>query len=253
MRVSVCLTAKADGTRLKPFIVFAGAKRKCKALNEEFKSKCIVASSPNAWMNEELTLEFVCSVIGRFSFNKRLLAWDSFECHMMQSVREVLKGYNVDSVIVPGGCTPYIQAPDVSWNKPFKAHVTSEYDAWLSSGIHQYTQAGNMKAPPRRKIVEWVLEAWSKLSKDLIVKSFKTCGLNLAIDGSEDQSIHCFKKKGCCPNGAAMLQEALQIVTDERVQENPFDQLSESDVEDACEPFHLIDEDHESDEDIDVD
>ena len=53
VRVSVCLAAKADGTRLKPFIVFGGAKRECKALNEEFKSKCVIASSPNAWMNEE--------------------------------------------------------------------------------------------------------------------------------------------------------------------------------------------------------
>ena len=27
IKVSVCLTAKADGTKLKPFIVFQGAKR----------------------------------------------------------------------------------------------------------------------------------------------------------------------------------------------------------------------------------
>lgn len=83
---------------------------------------------------------------------------------MIQSTKELLKNYNVDSVIVPGGCTPYIQAPDVSWNKPFKAHLISEYDKWLSSGIHQYTKAENMKAPPRRKFVEWFLEAWNKLS-----------------------------------------------------------------------------------------
>ena len=34
VKVSVCLTAKADGTRLKPFIVFGGAMRECKSLNE---------------------------------------------------------------------------------------------------------------------------------------------------------------------------------------------------------------------------
>ena len=31
---SVCLTAKADGTKLKPMIVFRGAKRETKALAE---------------------------------------------------------------------------------------------------------------------------------------------------------------------------------------------------------------------------
>ena len=48
VKVSVCLTAKADGISLKPFIDFGGAVRECKSLNEEFKSKCVVNSSPNA-------------------------------------------------------------------------------------------------------------------------------------------------------------------------------------------------------------
>lgn len=252
VRVSVCLTAKADGTRLKPFIVFGGGKRECVVLKEEFKSQCVIASSSNAWMNEGLTLEFIRSVIGRFSFNRRLLAWDSFECHMMQSTKELLKSFNVDSIIIPGGCTGYIQAPDVSWNKPFKAHVTSEYDTWLSEGIHEYTKGGNMKAPSRRKIVEWVIEGWRKLSKELIINSFKTCGLNLSVDGSEDEKIHCFKKEGACPEGSAKLKESLNIISEEESQVNPFTDITDSDVEDACEPFHLIDEDHESDEEIDI-
>ena len=43
VRVSVCLSAKADGTKLKLMIVFGSAKRESKALNEEFKSRCVVA------------------------------------------------------------------------------------------------------------------------------------------------------------------------------------------------------------------
>ena len=54
-KVSVCLTAKADGIKLKPFIVFLGAKRETKQLNEEYKNRCCVASSVNGWMNEDLT------------------------------------------------------------------------------------------------------------------------------------------------------------------------------------------------------
>ena len=52
VEVSVYLTAKADGTKLKPFIVFQGA-------NEEFKNRCVVASSSNFWMNVELVLKFL--------------------------------------------------------------------------------------------------------------------------------------------------------------------------------------------------
>ena len=44
-KVSVFLTAKADGTKLKPFL--PGAKRETKQLNEDLKNKCYVASSVN--------------------------------------------------------------------------------------------------------------------------------------------------------------------------------------------------------------
>ena len=36
--MSICLTTKANGTKLKPFIIFQGAKREATALNEEFKN-----------------------------------------------------------------------------------------------------------------------------------------------------------------------------------------------------------------------
>ena len=208
-------------------------------------------SSPNAWMNEELTLSYIRSVIGRFSFNGRLLSWDSFDCRTIGSVREVLKDFNVDTVIVPGGCTAYIQAPDVSWNKPFKAHVTDEYDKWLSSGIHQYTKSGNIKAPPRKIIVQWILDSWGNLSKELIMKSFKCCALNLSLDGSEDTLTHCFKENSACSSGAKKLKEALKSLHDEYSKENPFTEATDSDAEDTCQLFHLLDIDEEAD-DIEV-
>ena len=107
-KVSVCLTAKADGTKRKPFIVFPGAKRDTKLLNEEFKSKCVVASSANGWINEELTLSFARNVLGKFTFMRRLLAWDSFKCHVMDTVRAELVPSKIDTVIIPGGYTKYI-------------------------------------------------------------------------------------------------------------------------------------------------
>ena len=83
--VLLCLTGKGDGTKCKPFIVFAGAKRESKSLHEEFKRRCSVASSANGWMNEELTLRWSDEVLGNFSFRKHLLAWDSYEAHMTKS------------------------------------------------------------------------------------------------------------------------------------------------------------------------
>ena len=66
---------------------------------------------------------------------------------------------NVDSVIISGGCTKYIQAPDVCWNKPFKARITKLYDQWFKEGVRQFTESRNMKPPSRKRIIEWVLDA----------------------------------------------------------------------------------------------
>ena len=159
VRVSVCLAAKADGTKLRPFIVFGGAKRESAALNKEYKTKCVVASSANGWMNEELTIQWCQEIVGSFAFRKRLLVWDTFEAHMTDKVKLSLKEMKVESALVPGGCTKYIQAPDVYWNKSFKGYITEMYDDWLANGVHQFTEAGNMKSAPRRMVVEWIINA----------------------------------------------------------------------------------------------
>ena len=105
--VSVCLTAKADG------IVFKGAKRESAAINEEFKNQSVVTSSTNGWMNEGLVLTYLRKILGMFTFQMRLLAWDTFEAHMTEPVKKLLKEMKTGYALIPGGCTKYIQAPDV--------------------------------------------------------------------------------------------------------------------------------------------
>lgn len=56
--------------------------------------------------------------------------------------------------------------------------------------------------------LQWIVDAWDQLPKDLIIKSFKGCGLTTALDGSEDDEIHCFKSDGPIPTGRNLLQQA---------------------------------------------
>ena len=39
------------------------------------------------------------------------------------SSKDLLNKGKIDSAIVPGGCTKFIQATDVSWNKPMKEYL----------------------------------------------------------------------------------------------------------------------------------
>ena len=192
-------------------------------------------------------------VLGMFFFKKCLLAWDTFEAHMTEPVKKLLKQLKTDDALIPGGCTKYIQAPDVVWNKPFKIHIMESYDEWLASGVHQYTEAGNMKPASQHLLVEWILESWNRLDKSLIINSFNSCALNLKSDGSEDHLIHCFKDNQPCATGSNMLKEQQNLLMKaEHLNSNPF-QITDSDTEEANAEANLIDPSNDEDDFIDID
>ena len=150
----------------------------------------------------------------------------------------------VDSVIV-SGTSKLLTSHGTSHSKDL-GHLTDRYDEWLSNGVHEYTAGGNMKSPPSRKVVEWVLGSWYALSEDLIKKSFKICGLNLKTDGSEDEIVHCFKSGSPCAARLSLLNDQTAMLDDPSLQINPFE-ITDSDREEAEESFHLIDEDNDED------
>ena len=101
-----------------------------------------------------------------------------------------------------------------------------------------------------QKQIKLCFVAPGELSKEMIRKSFLACGLTNAVDGSEDDEIHCLKPGQPCEKGCELLREHLKLLNTE--EENPF----VPDAEDiaACMPEErLVDEDHDSDEDVEVD
>ena len=111
-------------------------------------------------MNDDLTAAWLRSVVGKFSFTPRLLVWDAYRCHISASTKRELKAYNMTTAVIPGGCTKYVQAPDVMWNQLFKASLHASYDEWMAGDTDkQYTSGGNLKAPSCRLLVGWVLAA----------------------------------------------------------------------------------------------
>ena len=107
-----------------------------------------------------------------------------------------------------------------------------------------------MKHPPRRTIVNWILEAWEKVSPETIKTSFKSCALNLNTDGSEDDLIHCFKEKEPCKAGREILKSQLSILTEKDI--DPFE-IGDSDVATAAPEFLTLDEDKDvEDKDIEI-
>ena len=190
LRLTVVLTARADGTKCKPYVLIP---RRRPIPELESMRGVVFNYSGQSWMNDELTADYLRNVVGRFSFGKRLMIWDSFRCHVSPATKTALRKFNIHAAVIPGGCTGLIQAPDVSWNRSFKASIQKSYEDWLSGNEHTFTKSGNLKAPKFAEFALWIDEAWTKLPAEQIRNSMKQCGITNASDGSEDHLIECFK------------------------------------------------------------
>ena len=193
-RFTVVLAARADSSKLHPMLIFKG-KRKDKSLDGELG--VVVQVQEHAWMTEDLTLKWLRMLWGGVAATRerRLLVWDDFRAHKTDRVKTCANDVcNTDLVIVPAGCTSLLQAPDLSWNKPFKAKYEELYNEWSISGEKSYTAAGNMRPPCRKDCVRWVKAAWAAVTRETILRSFKTAAITVAVDGSEDCLISCLAR-----------------------------------------------------------
>ncbi len=203
-RLTVLLCAREDGKKEKPFVLL-NRKREVPALKQYERSLNLVYQGTN-WMNDELTIDFIHRTFPRTFFQNRLLVWDSFKCHFSEKVKAEMNKIHLDTEIIPGGCTGFIQPPDVSWNKPFKAAYREHYENWCASGNLPMTAGGNPKPPPLENVCEWIRKAWESVTKEIIVKSFRICGISLKTTGEEDDEIECFKEGHSCKEGRELLR-----------------------------------------------
>ena len=129
---TVILSAKVNGAKIKPFVVFKGkGTRLLKTLMSI--TGIAVKLSPNGWMNDSLTIEYFHAIIGSVAFTKRLLVWDAYKCHTSKAVSAEISRMIIITAVIPGVCTKYIQAPDFVWNATFKSHLRRCY----GDGVHQ--------------------------------------------------------------------------------------------------------------------
>ena len=77
-----------------------------------------------------------------------------------------------------------------------------------------------MKPVPRRKIVQWVLQVWGKLSKEMIFNSMKSCILGLAVDGSKDDKISCFRESKKTSDERKRLENQMKLSSTCELNEN---------------------------------
>ena len=111
--------------------------------------------------------------------------------------------------------------------------------------------AENMKPVARRLEVEWVIKSWQDISNETLAKSIKLCSLALAIDGTQDDLISCFKEGKKRVAGKALLKTQIPNFNHKNLHKNPFE-ISEEDTAAAAPSFNVIEEDEGDDIELDI-
>ena len=145
-------------------------------------------------MKERISTKWLNSFknpIGQNSDGEILIA-DVHLAHQTDSVKELLKKHKTSLVNVPPGCTSRVLVVEVLVNISFKDEVSSLFEVHLDKNLDQYVD-GKINVSQRIVLItNWVGEAWSKVGKmkDPIIRSFKRCGLSVALDGSENDEVN---------------------------------------------------------------
>ena len=58
------------------------------------------------------------------------------------------------------------------------------------NGLFTYTRSGKKRAPSKELVLKWVKKARQEIPAELVIRSFKSCGISNALDGTEDDAVY---------------------------------------------------------------
>ena len=106
-------------------------------------------------------------------------------------MKEKLRQGNTELAVILGGRASQLQPLDISINKPFKVYMIEEWNKGMVSETQcQFTPKGVLKRPTIKGVCQWIKQSWSRVRKNIIVESFKRCGISNVLDGSEEHLIY---------------------------------------------------------------
>ena len=149
----------------------------------------IVWFQTNGWMDTKLMNDYVDYLKDTGISGPRtpkMMVYDSFKGHLEDSVKKKFHEAGFDLAVIPGGLTSVCQPLDVAINKPFKDNLRKEWHLWMANGGAGQTPAGNLRRARLSDICNWIKCLWDAILPEIIIQSFKTCGVSSPLILDED-------------------------------------------------------------------
>lgn len=169
-RTTVSLTVAADGTKLKPFVIFKGTVNgrivKKEFPHNPYRNDMVLVCQPNAYQDDENMMAYVNAVLvphlqQRAQGAPAVLFLDSFKVHYSDAIKQRLTDLGVNLQIIPGGCTWLVQPVDVGIGKPFKDRCRKLWWNWMM----EEEEPGRAS---RVQQCKWIKNAWDEMPAGII-------------------------------------------------------------------------------------
>ena len=195
IRITLLLRICADGDKLPPYIIFKAKSNYAyaKLQNNSFikDKKIFINFNENAWSTNDIILDWIDKVYLPYIYKDPLLGSglliiDKAPSHICDEVIESCTRNFMNISILPAGTTSVLQPLDISINKIFKTSIKEKYIKYCIDNNVLFSKF------QKNDIINWVGQTWyddNIITKDIIFKSFKVCGLSNKTNGSEDNLI----------------------------------------------------------------
>ena len=195
-RISVILAITGDGYKLPTFVIVKGEEGKTieKQLQDLYYVKnkeMYVYCQPQGWCTSELFCLWIKEIFipyENFIAEKCLLVLDKASAHISIDSLSFLEKNKIAYVLIPPGMTPECQPLDVSVNKLFKDNIKYKFEL---NRIDLDNTNGKIKLKTARlNMIEIIYNSWKDdkiITKDIIMKGFKYCGITNNFYLSNDE------------------------------------------------------------------
>ena len=247
------LTVFGDGvSRVRPTLIFRGAGKRIKPDERRSWDKRVnVYFQKNALCDEVIMKKWTSDKWYNIFTNPatpdssgKLLVADVHKAQQTDEVKRLLQKKNTVLVNVPPGCTSRVQPLDVVVNNPFKNLVREQFEKHLDENVNDYVE-GKLTASKRRILTtKWVAIAWEKVmqDKEMVIRSFKKCGITTNLDGSENDKV---KIRGLEGYIMPLPEEEYHPESEDEDDESDGDEMDEDEDEDLEDGKYELDDDTE--------
>ena len=105
------------------------------------------------------------------------LVLDSATCHKRA---DFVNACRIALQTIPPLMTNLLQQADVCWMRPIKAAFNRKWNEWFINEERELTRFNNRRSPGYAASITWLSEIWVNMDRDMIRRSFKSCGITSA-------------------------------------------------------------------------